>query len=153
MRRILWLALVLFVATPGMGGAQEAARDRVTIETAAGNRHSFKVELAITQEEQMRGLMFREKLPPAAGMLFLYDRPTPASFWMRNTLIPLDIIFVGEDGRIVNIHANARPFDETPILSSGPVTGVLEINGGLAAKLGVRPGDRVRHPHFGDVTK
>ncbi len=153
----LLIALVLFavpaVAPAAAAQGQEDPRTRVTVETASGARHAFKVELAITPEQQMRGLMYRESLPAGAGMLFLYDTPTNASFWMRNTLIPLDIIFIGADGRIVNIHANARPLDETQIPSKGPVTGVLEINGGLAGRLGIRAGDRVLHPAFPAAAK
>jgi uncharacterized membrane protein (UPF0127 family) len=142
------LLMFILVVSPAAATAQDDPRHRVVVETAGGGRHAFKVELALTSAEQARGLMWRESLPTGAGMLFLYDSPTRASFWMRNTLIPLDLIFIGADGRIVNIHANARPLDETAILSKSPVTGVLEINGGLAARLGIRPGDRVAHPAF-----
>ena len=148
MRPYARLLLILAFLIPGTVAAQEAARDRVVIETASGARHGFTVELAVTPAEQARGLMYRESLPAGAGMLFLYDTPTPASFWMRNTLIPLDMIFIASDGRIVNIHANAKPLDETPIRAAAPVTGVLEINGGLSARLGIRAGDRVLHPAF-----
>jgi uncharacterized protein len=119
--------------------------ERLVVVTASGREQSFRVEMAITAEQQERGLMHRTSMAEDAGMLFVYRRPSPASFWMRNTLIPLDIIYIGQDGRILNI-ANAKPLDETPLPAKGLVVGVLEINGGLAAKLGIAPGDRVRHP-------
>ncbi|MFC7331994.1 DUF192 domain-containing protein [Rhodocista pekingensis] len=145
LRRLLPLLLVLVTALPA---AARLDRSSVRVETASGASHRFEVELALTPQDQARGLMYRDHLDPAAGMLFLYDRPQPASFWMRNTLIPLDIIFIAADGRIVNIAAEARPLDETPLPSDGPILGVLEIGGGLAAKLGIRPGDRVVHSAF-----
>jgi uncharacterized membrane protein (UPF0127 family) len=92
--------------------------------------------------------MFRRALAADRGMLFEFDRPDVQSFWMKNTLIPLDIIYIGADGRIVSIARNARPLDETPLYSSGPAQGVLEIEGGLSAKLGIEPGDKVEHPFF-----
>lgn len=148
LRRLLPLLLVLFAALPASARLE---RSSVLVQTAAGGNHRFEVELALTPQDQARGLMFRDSLDPAAGMLFLYDRPQQASFWMRNTLIPLDIIFIAADGRIVNIAAEAKPLDETPLPSDGPILGVLEIGGGLAAKLGIRPGDRVVHTAFGQT--
>lgn len=148
---VLLFSLLALIAGPAV--ADDAAGDRVVIETASGAKHGFKVELAITPEQQMRGLMYRESLPAAAGMLFLYDDPVLASFWMRNTLIPLDLIFIRPDGRIANIHANAKPLDETPLRSTEPVTGILEINGGLAARLGIKAGDKVLHPSFKNTGK
>ena len=106
----------------------------------------FEVELAITTAEQSRGLMFRERMGRLKGMLFLYDEPRPVSFWMRNTLIPLDMIFLDQTGRIHRIHENAVPLDETPIRSGAPTLAVLEINGGLSRTLGLAPGDELRSP-------
>lgn len=95
--------------------------------------------------------MFRKSLAPDRGMLFTYKRPQPASFWMKNTLIPLDIIYIQPDGRILSIVRNARPHDETPLPSGGLILGVLEIAGGRAAQLGILPGDRVFHRIFPKV--
>ena len=111
--------------------------------THAGKPHRFRVELAQTGAEQERGLMFRTTMGPDEGMIFPMAPPRLASFWMRNTVIPLDIIFVGTNGRILNIAAQAIPYDETPLNSAGPVKGVLELNGGRAAALGLRAGDVV----------
>ena len=104
---------------------------------------TFRVELASTPFEQAKGLMFRTAMGPDEGMVFPFDRPRGASFWMRNTVIPLDLIFVAPDGRISNIAANAIPYDETPLYSDGEAKAVLELNGGRAAELGIKPGDRV----------
>jgi uncharacterized membrane protein (UPF0127 family) len=90
--------------------------------------------------------MFRESLPQFSGMLFVYETAQPVAFWMRNTLIPLDMLFFDPAGRLTGIHANARPLDETPIPGGGNVRFVLEINGGLAEELGVEPGAELRHP-------
>jgi uncharacterized membrane protein (UPF0127 family) len=111
--------------------------------THADKRHAFKVEVAKSGEEQARGLMFRTAMGPDEGMIFPMDPPRDASFWMRNTVIPLDIIYIAPDGRIANIAANAVPYNETPLPSAGPVKGVLELNGGRAAALGIVAGDRV----------
>nr|WP_279614826.1 DUF192 domain-containing protein [Sphingomicrobium astaxanthinifaciens] len=100
--------------------------------------------MAETPEAQRQGLMYRDSLAPDRGMLFVYDTPATQSFWMRNTYIPLDIIFVRADGTIARIAENTVPLSETPIGSLEPVTMVLEIAGGRAAELGIAPGDRVR---------
>lgn len=104
---------------------------------------TFRVELARTPQEQAKGLMFRTQMGPDEGMLFPFDPPRGASFWMRNTVIPLDLIFIAPDGRVLNIAANAIPYDETPLMSHGPAKAVLELNGGRAAELGIAAGDRV----------
>lgn len=108
-----------------------------------GQRHVFRVEMARSDFEQARGVMFRSAMGADEGMIFPMRPPRGASFWMRNTLIPLDIIFVGPDGRISNIAANAIPHDETPLSSIGPAAAVLELNGGRAAQLGIVAGDKV----------
>lgn len=116
----------------------------VPLTVTSGSRvHQFRVELARTPQEQAKGLMFRTQMGPDEGMIFPFDPPRGASFWMRNTVIPLDLIFVGRDGRISNIAANAVPYDETPLYSAGDAKAVLELNGGRAAQLGIKPGDRV----------
>ena len=114
----------------------------LTIE-GHGRSHVFTVEVARTASQQELGLMNRHGLAPDAGMLFPFDPPRPASFWMRNTLIPLDMIFIRPDGSIARIAANTVPMSETPVAVTEPMTAVLELNGGRAAQLGIQPGDRV----------
>lgn len=110
---------------------------------SGGRRHAFTVEVARTAEQQAQGLMGRRALAPDAGMLFPFDPPRPASFWMRNTLIPLDMLFIRTDGTIARIAANTVPLSETPVAVEESLTAVLELNGGRAAELGLREGDRV----------
>ena len=124
------------------------SRDTLVVETASGAQHRFEVELALTLRQQAQGLMFREQMADDHGMLFLYEQEQPLSFWMMNTLIPLDIIFIDANGEVINIQ-HGKPRNVTPLPSSRPGLAVLEINGGLAAKLGIRPGDRLLHPAFG----
>jgi len=148
MTRFLLMLFTLF-AGPALAQApavpQSFAKDTLSIETADGKTHRFTVELAITPQQQMQGLMFRRQMAADAGMLFVYQRPEPAAFWMRNTFIPLDMIFIGPDGRILNIAERTVPQTDTPVPSAGPVKGVLELNGGATSRLGIKPGDRVRH--------
>jgi len=108
-------------------------------------RHQFRVELADTREAQARGLMFRTELGDFEGMLFPSETPTPRSFWMRNTPLSLDIIFVGVDGRISNIAANTVPYSLESVLSEGPAIAVLELRAGRAAALGITAGDKVEY--------
>ena len=116
----------------------------LSITTAAGQRHAFQVEVAATPQEQTRGLMFRTEMGADEGMIFpREDDPRESSFWMRNTVLPLDIIYIGTDRRILNIAANAVPYSETPIPSVGVAGAVLELNGGRAAELGIKAGDKV----------
>ncbi len=135
----LWLVFAFPVA------ALACAPGAVTIEGGFGTAR-FSVAVADDDAERARGLMYVEEMPLMAGMLFVYDRPQRVSFWMRNTLIPLDMLFAGADGTIGRIHANAIPLDETPIPGGEAVQFVLEINGGVADRLGVVPGDRLHHP-------
>ena len=110
---------------------------------SGGRSHAFTVEVARTPEEQERGLMFRETLASDGGMIFPLRPPRPASFWMRNTSIPLDVLFVREDGTIARIAADTVPHSEQPVASGEPVAAVLELKGGRAAELGISEGDRV----------
>jgi uncharacterized protein len=112
------------------------------VTTSAGPRN-FRVEVAATAQEQQRGLMFRTEMGPDEGMIFPLAQVRMASFWMRNTVIPLDIIFIGPDNRIINIAANTVPYSESPVPSEAPAKAVLELNGGRAAELGIAPGDLV----------
>ena len=108
-----------------------------------GKQHKFRVEMARTMQEQAKGLMFRTKMGANEGMLFPFDPPRDASFWMKNTVIPLDIVFIGTDGKVLNISANAEPYSLEPRNSEGVTKAVLELNGGRAAELGIAPGARV----------
>ena len=128
---------------------QHFAVSQLTIVSASGG-HRFTVEIAETPAQMEQGLMFRRVLPADQGMLFDYQRPTMATMWMRNTLIPLDMLFVDARGRIVNIHQRAVPQSDDIIASAAPVLAVIELNGGTAARLGIKPGDRVLYPIFGD---
>lgn len=111
--------------------------------TSANGPHTFKVEVASTPAEQERGLMFRQAMGADEGMIFPMNPARPAAFWMKNTVIPLDIIFIGPNHKVLNIAANAVPYDLSPLPSDGDAAGVLELNGGRAAQLGIKPGDTV----------
>lgn len=113
----------------------------VTVTTDAGT-HVFMAEVAASQMEQARGLMFRTEMGADEGMIFPYDPPEPLGFWMRNTVLPLDIIFIGPDNRILNI-AEGVPYNEVSVYSDGLAIGVLELNRGRAEELGIGPGDLV----------
>jgi uncharacterized membrane protein (UPF0127 family) len=106
----------------------------------------FTVEVADTEAERARGLMFRERLQQFGAMLFVYESAQPVAFWMRNTLIPLDMLFFDDAGRLARVHSNAKPRDETPIPGGTDIRYVLEINGGMAESLGIGPGAELRHP-------
>lgn len=141
-------ALLAFVGCAAVAGQQgPLPRSQVVIETARGPV-LFSVEIAADPDSQERGLMYRKALAQDAGMLFDFHRPVTTQFWMKNTVLPLDIIFIREDGTISTIAANAAPYSETLIPSAEPVRAVLEINGGRARELGIKPGDRVRNPIF-----
>ncbi|RVV98841.1 DUF192 domain-containing protein [Mesobaculum littorinae] len=124
------------------------ATDRVDLRGDWGQAQ-FRIEIADDAAERAQGLMHRETLGRSRGMLFVYDDPRPVSFWMRNTLIPLDMVFVGPDGVVTRVHENAQPLDETPIDGGPGVLAVLEINGGLAGRMGIAEGSQLRHPAFG----
>lgn len=153
---IATLALVACNATaPSDAIAQRPAADAGTLSPAGlqlvpltidskGKTHRFTVEVAGTSQEQAQGLMFRTKLAPDAGMIFPFPTLKPASFWMKNTVIPLDIIFVRADGSIESIAANTTPYSLDAVSSQGPVAAVLELAGGRAAQLGIKPGDIVK---------
>jgi uncharacterized protein len=113
---------------------------------AGGSAYKFEVEIVSTPETRAQGLMYRKSLAANAGMLFIYPDIKPVSFWMKNTLIPLDMLFLTSDGQIAHIAHNAVPLDETPIDSGAAVKAVLEVKGGTAAALGIKTGDRVEYP-------
>lgn len=121
--------------------------EQLTIDTDRGPVN-LTVEIADDEAERNRGLMFRQSLADDRGMLFHFQQPEMASFWMRNTILSLDIIFIGPDGRILNIADHTTPYSEAPIPAAGLTRGVLEIRAGRAEELGIRPGDQVRHRIF-----
>ena len=128
--------------------AVAAVTEPLSIDTARGPV-AFKVEIADDEAEREQGLMYRTTLGPNAGMLFEWDRAAPRAFWMKNTYIPLDIIYIGANGRVISVAAMTEPFSQTPIPSRGDAKAVLEIAGGRAAELGIEIGDRVHHKMFG----
>lgn len=144
-RRGVLAAGLLAAALPAAAQLVGFATSPLAIETADGKRHAFTVELALTDRQQMQGLMFRRSLAPDRGMLFVYDRDHPLAMWMKNTYIPLDMLFLKADGRIINIIENVPPetLDTRP--SEGPARAALELPAGTAARLGIRAGDRVVH--------
>jgi uncharacterized membrane protein (UPF0127 family) len=139
-------------ATPTQQQAQQACRDDTVFLRGPWGQARFTVELANTPQSRSQGLMFREAMPRSSGMLFIYDQPQRATFWMRNTLIPLDMIFVDETGVVRHVHHDAVPGDETTIDGGNDVLTVLEINGGLARAMGITPGSEMRHPAFAAAT-
>ena len=154
-RAFLWAFAAALAAVPVFASlpteAQPAnisfARSELTI-VSGGKRLHFNIEVADTDERRALGLMYRTSLPADAGMLFDFQRDQDVAMWMRNTRIPLDMLFIDRAGKIVNIAQRAVPFSETTIPSAGPVRAVLELNGGTAERLGLKPGDRVIHPMF-----
>lgn len=143
-------ALGAFVATFDDARAETAVRatERLELVTASGVV-ALDVELADTPARQALGLMYRTTLPERYGMLFTHDPPRESSMWMRNTYIPLDMVFIRADGTVHRIAEMTEPHSEEVISSNGPVAAVLEIAGGSARKLGLKAGDKVRHRHFG----
>lgn len=149
-------ALALAGCTPGSNeAAASSTQSAASVHPVSGlsviplkvvhgaKTFNFRVEVARTVQEQAKGLMFRTAMGADEGMIFPFDPPRGASFWMKNTVIPLDLVFIGPDGRILNIAANAVPYDETPLMSEGNAKAVLELNGGRAAQLGIVAGDKV----------
>jgi len=163
-RRSFWLlaglcclmfAVVVALAPPAFaqlpfdegGAAPLGPMEPLAIDTAGGPRE-FMVEIAADEASRAKGLMFRTAVPAGTGMLFDFSPAQTVAFWMKSTLIPLDMIFIGSDGRILNIAERTIPQSLTPVPSDGPARGVLEIAGGAASRLGIRPGDRVHHRLF-----
>lgn len=155
MRYFLFGFLATALAACSPGASEASPKEAVAVHpvsglkvipltiTSASGVHRFKVEVAGSQEEQSKGLMFRTTLAPDEGMIFPMKPAREATFWMHNTVISLDLIFISPNGRISNIAARAVPYDETVLPSVGKVKGVLEIPGGRAAELGIAPGDKV----------
>lgn len=147
MRALRWIAFILFGLLVAVGPVRPAGLQSVEIASKTGV-HVFAVEMAENDAERAKGLMFRKELPEGRGMLFDFQREQEVSFWMENTYIPLDMIFIRGDGRILRIAENTEPLSTRIIPSGGPVRAVLEVIAGTARKLGIAPGDRVGHPIF-----
>jgi uncharacterized membrane protein (UPF0127 family) len=144
----LLLAASVASAQTGTGFPKSA------LEIESGDqRHRFTIELAETPEQKARGLMFRRSMAPDAGMLFDYGAPREISMWMKNTYLPLDMVFIGAKGRIVEIVERTVPLSLTQIAPSEPARAVLELNAGTASRLGLKPGDRVIHELYGAPPK
>lgn len=142
MRSLLAGGALLVMA---IGAQADCAPDRVDLRGPWGTAR-FSVEIADTAESRAQGLMNRAAMPRSAGMLFVYNTPQRVAFWMENTLIPLDILFMTQDGVIQKIHENAIPLDRTNIPGGSDIQYVLEINGGLSSLFGITPGTALRHP-------
>jgi len=145
----LWAALATIVLMSGMlvASARADGPETLQIVTSSGT-HDFHIEIAKDDVSRAQGLMNRPFLPADRGMLFEFDREAPVSFWMKNTYIPLDMIFISRAGVVTNIVEKAEPLSERVIPSGPPCLGVLELNGGMAASIGLRVGDTVRYPFF-----
>jgi uncharacterized membrane protein (UPF0127 family) len=144
--RALTFALALF-GVFAAGSIRAADQQSLEIVSKTGV-HPFAVEVVSTEADRAKGLMYRKSLPEGQGMLFDFHSDQDVSFWMQNTYIPLDMIFIRGDGRIANIVENTEPLSTKMIPSRGPVRGVLEVIGGTARKLGIAAGDKVAHPIF-----
>lgn len=131
--------------TPSKDPFPSLPQAEVEVTTESGT-HRFRVWIAADDRSRTRGLMYVRELPADRGMLFLFPVPQPASFWMKDTYVPLDLVFIDPTGRVLNIARDARPFSLVPITSDGPVIAVLEVQAGTAARIGLVPGDRIRLP-------
>ncbi len=147
MRALRCTVLVLFGLLVAAGPVRPAEQQTLEIASKTGV-HVFSVEIVDNDADRAKGLMFRKELPEGKGMLFDFHRDQEVSFWMQNTYIPLDMLFIRGDGRILRIAENAEPLSTRMIHSGGPVRAVLEVIGGTARKLGIAPGDRVAHRIF-----
>jgi len=148
LQRILIAGFVALAVPILLGSAIAAGTGTLILKTKSGE-HRYTVEIATTNGERAKGLMFRRSLPEDSGMLFIYDPPQPVGMWMRNTYIPLDMVFINDEGTVRRVEANTEPFSTDLINSGGDVAAVLELNAGQAAKIGVRPGDQVIFPGLG----
>lgn len=146
-RRSTALAFIVLIVLALAPQAWAKGPEKLEIDTASGV-HKFEVEIASDDAARERGLMYRRYMAPDHGMLFEFDRNAPESFWMKNTYIPLDMIFISPTGVVTNVAANAEPLSENVIPSGPPCAAVLELDGGTAAAIGLRVGDKVRHPFF-----
>ena len=148
-RLLLALLFVAALLLPPAAGAVEFPRGELTIATAGGARHAFRIEIAVTPAQRAQGLMYRTELAPDAGMLFVDESEGQIAMWMKNTFVSLDMLFLSRRGEILRIAERTVPHSTATIPSGSPVKGVLEVPAGTAARLGIAPGDRVLHPAFG----
>lgn len=143
-KNVKWLPLFLVLAA-----CQPKPPEREALQVLSGGvTHAFQVEIADDEQERETGLMNRDSLPVGQGMLFLFPDVRERAFWMKNTHIPLDILYISKSGEVISIQKNTMPMNETPLHSFGPAAAVLEINGGQADALGIKPGDRITHRFF-----
>src|SRR4249920_3088079 len=147
MRALSLVAFIIFALFAAAVPAREAGQQTLEIATKSGV-HVFAVEVVDNDADRAKGLMYRKELPEGRGMLFDFHRDQEVSFWMQNTYIPLDMIFIRGDGRILRIEENTEPLSTRMIPSRGAVRAVLEVIGGTSRKLGIAPGDRVASPIF-----
>ena len=145
-QRVAGLNVVCAAAVVGGSAFAQCAPDSLELRNAAGTVHRFSVELADDPDERARGLMFREKMPMASGMLFVFPEPKHATFWMKDTPLALDILFVDQAGLVTRVNENAVPLSEALIDGGPDVAFAFEINGGLASRMGIGPGALLRHP-------
>ena len=154
-RRMLSLLFVAFALGFTVARAQtapqpELPKEKLVIVTRDGQEHVFNVEMALSPDQEVTGLMFRRSVPEDGGMLFDWGAPRDSKMWMKNTLVPLDMVFINADGTIRSIAENTVPQSLAPIYSRGPVRATLELAGGTTAQLGIRVGDKVRQRIFGN---
>ncbi|MBH67145.1 MAG: hypothetical protein CMM58_02210 [Rhodospirillaceae bacterium] len=142
------LLLISGLLTVAFASAADPAIDKLSVFTREGNTHTFDVEIANTNNKRAKGLMFRKSLGEEQGMLFLYEEEKPILMWMKNTLIPLDMLFINEEGLITHIVEQTVPLSLDIISSNGDVLAVLELLGGTSARLDIRVGDSVKHAAF-----
>jgi len=147
MRRIFAALALIFMATSGAAQVALCDESRLSIRGDWGQA-AYSVEIADTPQTRQQGLMFRESMARNAGMLFIFERPQTVGFWMKNTLIPLDLLFIDQTGVVKRVHSNAIPGDLTTIPGGDGIFAVLEINGGLAQSYGINEGSEIRHPAF-----
>jgi uncharacterized membrane protein (UPF0127 family) len=147
MRALRWIALAVFGLLVAVGPVQPADLQTVEIASKTGV-HTFSVEIAENDADRTKGLMYRKELPEGKGMLFDFHREQDVSFWMQNTYIPLDMLFIRANGEIMRIVENTEPLSTRLVPSGGPVRAVLEVIGGTVRKLGIAQGDYVAHPIF-----
>jgi uncharacterized membrane protein (UPF0127 family) len=149
-RRFVFAAPLMLAAAGARAQPEDVQFKRSSLTIVAGGHAlEFEVDLATNDAERSRGLMFRKQLGAYEGMLFDFFKEMPVSFWMKNTLIPLDMVFIAADGKVHRIEPNTEPFSTELISSEGPVVGVLELNGGAAARIGLKRGDTVIYPGLG----
>ena len=146
LRRHLLLFAFLLAAVPAWA-LETFGTSELTVQTASGPQ-KFSIELALTDAQMEQGLMFRRSMPASAGMLFDFKTPTSVTMWMKNTVIPLDMLFLDPQGQIIDVHERAVPFSTDIIASKLPARYVIELNGGTVARLGIKTGDQVTSPYF-----